>query len=345
MSGPLPRHLLPDTAAVGDDGRLRIGGCDVLELAAEHGTPLFVYDEAHLRARCREAVAAFGDGVAYAAKAFLCLAMARLAHEEGMHLDVATGGELHVALAAGVPADRLVLHGNNKSLDELREARAAGVGRIVVDSFDELDRLAALHAEDGLRPKVLVRATPGVEAHTHDFIRTGQVDSKFGFGVAAGDAARAVARAKDSPAVELVGVHMHIGSQVFVADFFHEAVEVVAPWVREVGLARAVHRRRARRGLRRGRGGAVDHRVGHRHRVGLPRRRHHRAGDGRAGPVDRGPGGRHPLHGRHHQGGARRAHLRVRRRRHVRQPAAGALRLGLRGVPARVRPTRRGRSA
>ncbi len=236
MAGPLPRHLLPSTAAVGDDGRLAIGGCDVLELAERFGTPLFVYDEAHLRTRCREAVAAFGGGVAYAAKAFLCVAMARLAHEEGMHLDVATGGELHVALAAGVPADRLVLHGNNKSLPELREARAAGVGRIVIDSFDELERLAALHADDGLRPKVLIRATPGVEAHTHEFVRTGQVDSKFGFGVAAGDAALAVARAQDSPAVELVGVHMHIGSQVFVADFFHEAVEVVAPWVREVGL-------------------------------------------------------------------------------------------------------------
>ena len=236
MSGPLPRHLLPDTATIGADGRLRIGGCDVLDLAERHGTPLFVYDEAHLRARCREAAAAFGDGVAYAAKAFLCLAMARLAHEEGLHLDVSTGGELHVALAAGVPADRLVLHGNNKSMAELRDARGIGVGRIVVDSFDELDRLATLHAEDGLRPTVLVRVTPGVEAHTHDFIRTGQVDSKFGFGVASGDAARAVARAEDSLAVDLVGVHMHIGSQVFVADFFHEAVEVVAPWVREVGL-------------------------------------------------------------------------------------------------------------
>ncbi len=236
MSGPLPRHLLSDTAAVGDDGRLRIGGCDALELAAEFGTPLFVYDEAHLRARCQEAVAAFGDGVAYAAKAFLCLAMARLAHEEGMHVDVATGGELHVALAAGVPADRLVLHGNNKSTDELRTARAAGVGRIVIDSFDELQRLAVLHSEDGLVPQVLIRATPGVEAHTHEFVRTGQVDSKFGFGVLSGDAARAVGRAQDSPAVDLVGVHMHIGSQVFVADFFHEAVEVVAPWVREMGL-------------------------------------------------------------------------------------------------------------
>jgi diaminopimelate decarboxylase len=236
MSGPVPRNLLPDTAVIGDDGRLSIGGCDLLELAHEHGTPLFVYDEEHLRARCREAVAAFGDGVAYASKAFLCKAMARLAHEEGMHLDVATGGELHVALAAGVPAGRLVLHGNNKSLAELRHAREVGVGRIVVDSFDELERLATLHAEDGIVPKVLVRATPGVEAHTHEFVRTGQIDSKFGFGVASGDAAAAVARAQDSPAVDLQGVHMHIGSQVFVADFFHQAVEVVAPWVRELGL-------------------------------------------------------------------------------------------------------------
>ena len=236
MAGAVPRRLLPDTASIAADGRLSIGGCDLIELAERYGTPLFVYDEAHLRARCREAVAAFGEGVTYASKAFLCVAMARLAHEEGMHIDVATGGELHVALAAGVPAERLVLHGNNKSTDELRMARGAGVGRIVVDSFDELDRLAQLHGEDGLVPKVLIRATPGVEAHTHEFVRTGQDDSKFGFGVAAGDAARAVARAQDTPAVELVGIHMHIGSQVFVADFFHQAVHVVAPWVRELGL-------------------------------------------------------------------------------------------------------------
>jgi diaminopimelate decarboxylase len=221
---------------VSPEGRLSIGGCDLVDLAEQFGTPLFVYDEAHLRARCREAVAAFPDGAAYASKAFLCLAMARLVAEEGMDIDVATGGELHVALAAGFPPERIVLHGNNKSLAELRVARAAGVGRIVVDSFDELERLAHLHAEDGLVPRVLIRATPGVEAHTHEFVRTGQVDSKFGFGVGSGDAGRAVARAQDSPSVDLVGVHMHIGSQVFVADFFHQAVEVVAPWVREMGL-------------------------------------------------------------------------------------------------------------
>ncbi|MGH9230903.1 MAG: diaminopimelate decarboxylase [Acidimicrobiales bacterium] len=233
---PLPRRLLPDSAEVLADGSLAIAGCAAADLAAEFGTPLFVYDEDHLRARCREAVAAFGDGVSYATKAFLCLAMARLVHEEGMHLDVATGGEMHVALAAGVPPDRLVLHGNNKSGDELRRAREVGVGRTVVDSFDELDRLDRLHAADGLAPRVLVRATPGVEAHTHEFVRTGQIDSKFGFGVASDDLAKAVERALGSPAVELVGVHAHIGSQVFVADFFHQAIEVIAPWVRDLDL-------------------------------------------------------------------------------------------------------------
>jgi diaminopimelate decarboxylase len=233
---PLPRSLLPDNAEVRPDGWLAVGGCRIDDLAAEFGTPLFVYDEAHLRARCREAVTAFPDGVSYATKAFLCRAMARLVHEEGMGLDVATGGELHVALAAGVPAEALVLHGSNKSVDELRRAREVGVGRIVVDSFDELDRLDRLHLEDGRVPPVLMRATPGVEAHTHEFVRTGQIDSKFGFGVASGDLGKAVERAAGSPAVDLVGVHCHIGSQVFVADFFHQAIDVVAPWLRDLDL-------------------------------------------------------------------------------------------------------------
>ena len=227
MAAPLPRQLLPDNHAV-SQGRLSIGGCDLLDLAEAHGTPLFVYDEEHLRSRCREAVAAFGPDVAYAAKAFLCTAMARLAHSEGMGIDVATGGELHVALAAGVPADRLVLHGNNKSTEELRLAVAAGVGRIVVDSFDELDRLDALHAETGSRPKVLLRFTPGVEAHTHTYLVTGADDSKFGFTVSTGAAAAAMERARASASVEVVGVHSHIGSQVFEASSFAKAVAVVA---------------------------------------------------------------------------------------------------------------------
>ena len=230
----LPLSLLPDTSEVAD-GRLSIGGCDAVELAAEFGTPVFVYDEAHLRARCRQAVAAFGDGVAYATKAILCTAMARLAHEEGMHLDVATGGELHVALAAGVPSERLVLHGNNKSVRELELGLGANVGRVVVDSFEELDRIEAL-VDSGLRPpRVLVRVNPGVEAHTHEYLRTGNVDSKFGFGLASG-AAEAVDRALSSGAMELVGIHAHIGSQVFVAESFAAAVEALAPFVAPLGL-------------------------------------------------------------------------------------------------------------
>ena len=230
---PLPLRLLPDNAEVVED-HLYIAGCSVHDLAAEFGTPLFVYDERHLQARCREAVEAFGPGVAYATKAFLCTAMAKLAYEEGMHLDVATGGELHVALHAGVPADKLVLHGNNKSPAELRMAIDAGVGRIVVDSFDEIDRLEAIHADTGVVPKVLLRLTPGIKAETHEFIATGHDDSKFGFTVSSGAAAAAIERASGSGSVDLVGVHAHIGSQVFAVGSFAKAVaviaEVAAPW-------------------------------------------------------------------------------------------------------------------
>jgi diaminopimelate decarboxylase len=234
-TAPLERHLLPRSAEVDEKGHLHVGGIDLLELAEEFGTPLFVYDEAHLRHACREAVEAWGDGVAYATKAFLCRAMARLAHEEGLQLDVASGGELHVALAAGVPADRLVLHGNNKSTEELATALDTGVGRIVVDSFDELARLGGLVETlppAARRPQVLVRVTPGVEAHTHEFVRTGQEDSKFGFSVSSGAAAEAVAALELLPGVELVGVHAHIGSQVFEASSFEQAAEVLGvPYV------------------------------------------------------------------------------------------------------------------
>jgi len=232
----LPLSLLPDTATIGDKGQLIIGGCDTLELAEQFGTPLFVYDEEHLRARCREAVAAFGIGVNFATKAFLCKAMARLAAEEGCNLDVSTGGEYHVARSAGVPADRLVLHGNNKSTAELRRAMSEGIGRIIIDSFDEIDRIEALVAEGLPVPKALIRVTPGVEAHTHEFVRTGQDDSKFGFGLASGQADAAVVRATASPAIDLVGLHAHIGSQVFDAEFFEMAIEVMAPFVQKHGL-------------------------------------------------------------------------------------------------------------
>ncbi|MGD9798922.1 MAG: diaminopimelate decarboxylase [Acidimicrobiia bacterium] len=227
----LPRHLLPQTAAV-DGGRLSIGGCDAIELAERFGTPAFVYDEVHLRERCREAVEAFGEGATYGSKAFLCTAMARLAHEEGMRIDVATGGELHVVLAAGVPADRIVLHGNNKSEAELGMAMAAGVGRIVVDSEEEIGRIERLVPSEGFEPpKVLVRVTPGVEAHTHEYVMTGQDDTKFGFGLASGAAAAAVERIGRSPALDLVGVHAHIGSNIFLLSGYEKAVERLAPFV------------------------------------------------------------------------------------------------------------------
>ena len=228
MAGPLPRHLLPDTAEIDPDGNTTVGGCDLVDLANHWGTPLFVYDEDHLRSRCREAVTAFGGGVAYASKAFLCSAMARLAHEEGLQLDVATGGELFLARRAGVPGNRLVLHGNNKSDAELAMAVDEGVGRIVVDSFDELDRLEALHSATGVVPRVLLRVTPGVEVHTHEFIATGQDDSKFGFTVKGGLADSAVQRASASTAVDLVGLHAHIGSQVFDVEPFVRAIDVLA---------------------------------------------------------------------------------------------------------------------
>lgn len=233
---PLPRTLLSANASVDGDGHLRIAGLDVLDLAAEFGTPLFVYDEDDLRARCRAAVDAFGDGVAFASKSFLCVAMARLAHEEGMCIDVSTAGELHVALSAGVPADRLVLHGNNKSDEELARALDVGLGRIIIDSHNEIDRLERLLADrPGVRPRVLIRVTPGVEAHTHEYVMTGQEDSKFGFSFNSGAAAEAVARLKKGP-FDLVGIHSHIGSQIFRTEGFEQEVAVLAEFVADTGV-------------------------------------------------------------------------------------------------------------
>jgi diaminopimelate decarboxylase len=231
----LPQQVLPLTAKV-VGGRLEVGGCDVLGLAERHGTPLFVYDEVHLRERAREAVAAFGEHATYASKAFLCRAMARLIAEEGMGIDVSTGGELHVALAGGMRPERITLHGNNKSTDELRTALEIGVGRIVVDSFDELDRIDALVRAGATPPRVFVRVTPGVEAHTHEYVMTGQDDSKFGFGLSSGVAADAIARIRNSDTMELIGVHAHIGSNIFLLSSFEKAVEKLAPFIAPLGL-------------------------------------------------------------------------------------------------------------
>ena len=230
-------RLLPTTASVDGAGNLSIGGVSIADLASQFGTPLFVYDEQHLRERCREAVAAFGpDSVIYATKAFLCKAMAQLAHEEGVLLDVATGGEFHVALQAGVPGDRCVMHGNNKSLDELRMAITNNIRHIVVDSFDELSRLETLHAEGLAVPRVQLRITPGVHVNTHDYISTGQDDSKFGFNLNNGDAHRAIEQARNSAAVNLVGIHCHIGSNVLAIENFEDASKVMVDLFASSGL-------------------------------------------------------------------------------------------------------------
>jgi diaminopimelate decarboxylase len=206
-----------------------VRAADVEALADEFGTPLFVYDEDALRQRCRAYVRALGAGnVAYAAKAFLCAAMARLVADEGLHLDVATGGEQHVALEAGFPPARLVVHGNNKSDDELDAALRVGAGRIVADSFDELDRLERRSASLGVTPTVLVRTTPGVEAHTHEYIETGTEDSKFGFTVTDGIALDAARRVAASPVLRLAGLHCHIGSQIQRLDPWGHAVAALA---------------------------------------------------------------------------------------------------------------------
>ena len=208
--------IWPMTAERGRDGALRLGGVDVRDLAQQFGTPAFILDEADWRARCRLWQEAFaGADVYYAAKAFLCTAVARWVAQEGLSLDVCTGGELAVALAADFPVERLLFHGNNKSFAELERAVAARVGRIVVDSFEEIDRLALVAERAGIRQRVYVRVTPGVEAHTHEFISTGQEDQKFGFSLAAGIAAEAICRVLAEPSLELVGLHCHIGSQIF----------------------------------------------------------------------------------------------------------------------------------
>ena len=214
-------------------GALMLGGVDVRELAKDYGTPLYVLDEEDVRTRCREFQAAFHDGdVHYAGKAFLCGAVARWVAEEGLGLDVCSGGELAVALAAGFPPDKITLHGNNKSSAELERALRAGIGHIVLDSYEEIARLGYLAAELGRRPKVMVRVTTGVEAHTHEFIATAHDDQKFGFARSTGAALEAVRRVMRLDQLELMGLHSHIGSQIFETDGFevaaHRVVELLA---------------------------------------------------------------------------------------------------------------------
>ncbi|MGH3914639.1 MAG: diaminopimelate decarboxylase [Pseudonocardiaceae bacterium] len=226
----------PRGAVRGDDGAVRLAGVDVDELVETYRTPLFVVDEGDFRARCAEYAYAFGaaERVHYAAKAFLCGEIARWVAAEGLGLDVCTGSELTVALRAGFPARRIAMHGNNKSSDELTAAVVAGVGAVVLDSFLEIARLDDIARRHGVIQPVLIRATVGVEAHTHEFIATAHEDQKFGFSLAAGDAEEAVRRVFKTEGLALVGLHSHIGSQIFDADGFEVAAR------RMVGLFTAI---------------------------------------------------------------------------------------------------------
>jgi diaminopimelate decarboxylase len=232
----LPATVWPRNATRGEDGAVRLAGVDVRELAETYGTPLFVMDEDDFRSRCRAHAQAFGDPslVHYASKAFLSVEIARWVAQEGLSLDVCSGGELAIALRAEFPPERITLHGNNKSVAELTAAVRAGVGAVVVDSFYEIVRLDQIARDHGVTQPVLIRVTVGVEAHTHEFIATAHEDQKFGFSLASGDAAEAVRRTLKSGHLGLVGLHSHIGSQIFDVDGFEVAAHRVIKLLAEL---------------------------------------------------------------------------------------------------------------
>jgi diaminopimelate decarboxylase len=217
------------------DGVMHVGGIDVRDLVAEHGSPLYLLDQADLAARARTFREAFaGADVYYAGKAFLSVGFARWVASEGLGLDVCSGGELGIALRAGFPTDRIAMHGNNKSDRELRRAVDERVGCVVLDSYVEIVRLADIAAEAGIRQKVMIRTTVGVEAHTHEFIATAHEDQKFGFSLSSGGAAEAVRRVLALPSLELVGLHSHIGSQIFDTAGFEVAAKRVVQLLADI---------------------------------------------------------------------------------------------------------------
>ncbi|HJR45753.1 MAG TPA: diaminopimelate decarboxylase [Actinomycetota bacterium] len=223
-------EVLPDTATISDSGRLQIGGLDAVELAERFGTPLIVLDRTTLETRAKSYSAALDPSrVVYAGKALCCVAICQIIDSLGLSLDVCSGGELETAAAAGFPMERVIFHGNNKSTHELETARDRGVGRIVVDSFDEIARLARV----GVASKLLVRITPGVEAHTHEFVQTGQEDSKFGFTLSDGIALDALRRVNRVAPDSLVGIHAHIGSQIFELAAYDLAIKRLATFLAE----------------------------------------------------------------------------------------------------------------
>lgn len=229
--------FVSDCLNVNSEGHLTIGGVDTVEIAKEYGTPVIVYDEDAIRKNCRAFVNSIdeyygGHGrVLYANKAFSCLEMCRISNEEKMGLDVVSGGEIYTALKAGFPADKLYFHGNNKSYDELKYALENGIGRIIVDNPDELQMISEIAKESGIIANIYMRIKPGIDAHTHDFIKTGQIDCKFGFALETGEAMECVKLALSAENVNLVGIHCHIGSQIFDIEPFVLAAEVMMNFI------------------------------------------------------------------------------------------------------------------
>jgi diaminopimelate decarboxylase (EC 4.1.1.20) len=222
---------LHGTMRINNQGHLEIGGCDMIDLANRFGTPLYVLDEQLFRQNCRDYYQAFTEqydaGVLYAAKALLTLGICRLVEEEGLGLDLVSGGELYTAIQAGFPMSRVYLHGNNKSPEELRLALEAGVGRFVVDNFYELEMLNQLAGEDHASAEIILRLTPGIEAHTHEYIKTGQIDSKFGLVIENGQAFEGIKRALEMEHIILRGLHCHIGSQIFELESYAHCASIM----------------------------------------------------------------------------------------------------------------------
>lgn len=232
--------LVSKNLAVNEQGHLTVGGMDTVELAKEYGTPLYIMDEGLIREHCRsfrESMDKYYGGqglVCYASKAFCCKAMCRIMLEEGLGLDVVSEGELYTALSVGFPPEKLCFHGNNKTDHELSYALENGVGRIIVDNIYELERLDRLAEKTGRTANIMYRIKPGIDAHTHNFIMTGQIDSKFGFALETGEAYEAVKKAIDCSHINLVGLHCHIGSQIFDIDPFVKAAEVMLTFIAKI---------------------------------------------------------------------------------------------------------------
>lgn len=231
---------LTGTMKINKQNHLEIGGCDVVDLQKIYGTPLVVIDEAHVSSICRDYYKNFTKKtrgkaiVLYASKAFITPKLCKIINKEKLGLDVVSGGELFMALKAGFPAEKIFFHGNNKSLEELNMALDSGVWRIIIDNNDELEKLNIVAGRNGIKAKVLLRITPGIDVDTHAFIKTGNVDSKFGFTLPNGDALKGVKKAFLLENIEFKGLHCHIGSQIFEMKYFKNAVEVMVNFIEEI---------------------------------------------------------------------------------------------------------------